>query len=550
MKKILPLLLVGIIILFIGSSVASNICVNTIELNSASINLDRQEPLFSDGQEELWNVTFGGDGYDVFFTVEETADGGIIAVGGRDATGWDIGGDCWVVKLDATGNMQWNQTFGGGDTENGHGVLQTLDGGFLIAAITESFGAGSSDAWLIKTDVSGNEQWNRTFGGENYDLAEKSVLKTDDGGYLLVGSTYSYGAGQCDGWLIKTDASGNEQWNKTYGTENKEHLWEADKTSDGGYIMIGYVQGDRRDAWVVKTDSDGNKLWDKKFGPAYQGLSIKQCVDDGYVFLAEVKDTPFGGYLNAWMVKIDEDGNEEWNKMFITPKGEDRFAVHHNIQLTPDGGYIFTGVTNAVLPVYSVGDLWLTKIDENGNILWEKIIGGSAYDTTYTVGVTADGGYVSAGMTKSFGTGGNFNAWLAKVSDYENQRPNKPEKPDGRKRGKVGTEYTYSSMATDPDGEDLYYIWEWGDGNYSYWLGPYESGDTSEATYSWEEKGEYFIRVKVKDIHGGESDWSDPLPIEMPRNKAIYSFPCLQWFLDQFPNHFPLLKLILGAGLK
>lgn len=536
-----------IIILFIGSSVASNNCLNNIELNSTSINSDRQEPLFSDGPEELWNVTFGGDGYDVFFTVEETADGGIIAVGGRDATAWDIGGDCWVVKLDATGNMQWNQTFGGGDTENGHGVLQTLDGGFLIAAITESFGAGSSDAWLIKTDASGNEQWNRTFGGENYDLAEKSVLETDDGGYLLVGSTYSYGAGQCDGWLIKTDASGNEQWNKTYGTENKEHLWEVDKTSDGGYIMVGYVQGDRRDAWVVKTDSDGNKLWDKKFGPAYQGLSIKQCIDDGYVFLAEVKDTPFGGYLNAWMVKIDEDGNEEWNKMFITPKGENRFAVHHNIQLTPDGAYILTGVTNAALPVYSVGDLWLTKIDENGNILWEKIIRGSAYDTTYTVGVTADGGYVSAGMTKSFGTGGNFNAWLVKVSDYENQRPNKPEKPDGIKRGKVGTDYTYSSMATDPDGEQLYYIWDWDNSNYSYWLGPCNSGDTSEATYSWEEKGEYFIKVKVKDVHGGESDWSDPLPISMPKNKAfIFNFPMMSWLFERFPNAFPIIRYMIG----
>jgi hypothetical protein len=490
----------------------------------------------SDGPEEEWNVTFGGDEYDIFFVVQQTSDEGFIALGGRDARGWDNGGDCWLVKTDENGNMQWNKTYGGPKTDYGHGILQTNDGGYIISAITESYGAGSSDAWLIKTDSTGNEQWNRTFGGKNYDLAEKSVLQTDDGGYLIVGSTYSFGAGMCDGWLIKTDASGNEQWNKTYGAGKREHFWEVHKTSDGGYIMIGFIQGERRDAWVVKTDIDGNKEWDKKFGPAYQGLSIKQCIDGGYICLAEVKDTVFGGYLNAWMVKMDKDGNEEWNKMFITPKGDDRFAVHHNIHLTPDGGYILTGVTNAVLPVYSVGDMWLTKIDEIGNILWEKIIGGTEYDTTYTVDLTSDGGFIISGMTKSFGVGDDFNAWLVKVSDYENQRPNKPSKPEGHPSGEPGKEYTFSSDATEPEGEKVYYAWDWGDGNYSYWLGPYNSGETSEAKHSWENKGDYNIRVKAKDIYGGESDWSDPLGISIPRSRSVHRplFNLFLRYLDLF----------------
>ena len=547
MSKISLLITVGIIILFIGSSVASDICVNTTELKSTSINLDGEEPCLRDGPEEEWNITFGGDGYDIFFVVQETSDGGFIALGGIDANAWDIGGDCLLIKTDENGNIIWNKTFGGSDTDNGHGILQTTDGGYIISAITESFGAGSCDAWLIKTDASGNEQWNKTYGGNNYDLAEKSVLQTSDGGYLLVGSTLSFGAGSRDGWLIKTDASGNEQWNQTYGTEDQEHLWEVHETTDGGYVMIGVVHGERRDAWVVKTDMYGNLEWDKKFGPAYQGLSIKQCIDGGYIFLAEVKDTAFGGYLNAWMVKTDKDGNEEWNKLFITPKGEDRFAVHHNIQLTLDGGYILTGVTNAILPVYSVGDMWLSKIDENGNILWEKIIGGSEYDTTYTVDVTSDGGFIISGMTKSFGSGDNFNAWLVKVSDYENERPNKPEKPKSRSKRGPGKEYNFLSSATDPNGEQLFYIWDWDDGNYSYWLGPYNSGDTSGATYSWEEKGEYFIRVKVKDIHGGESDWSEPLSVTIPRVKHFnFNFNFLDWLFERFPNAFPILRNMIG----
>jgi len=543
-NKIIPILIAGFLILSgFGTSALSQKEMKTIFPLPYNEDLDKLT-LFN-GPEEEWNVTFGGDKYDIFFVVQQSSDGGFVALGSRDADGWDYGGDCWFVKTDENGDIQWDKTYGGDKTDYGHGILQTNDGGYIISAITESYGSGSGDAWLIKTDAFGNEEWNRTFGGANYDTVEKSVIQTIDGEYLIVGSTYSYGKGQCDGWLIKTDIFGNEQWNKTYGTEGKEHFWEVHETSDEGYIMIGFIQGERCDAWIVKTDINGNKEWDKKFGPAHQGLSIIQCNDGGYLCLAEVKETVFGGYLNAWMVKMDEDGNEEWNKMFITPKGEDRFAVHHNIQLTQDGGYIVTGVTNAVLPVYSIGDMWLSKIDENGNILWEKIIGGSEYDTTYTVDLTSDSGFIASGMTKSFGTGNNFNAWLVKVSDYENQRPNKPVKPKGRSKLIAGKEYTFSSTATEPDAEQVYYAWDWGDGNYSYWLGPYSSGETSKAYYSWENEGNYNIRVKAKDVYGGESIWSDPLSITIPRDRSFFSnVNFFNWFLERFPMLERLLNLL------
>ena len=500
------------------------------------------------GPQEEWNVTFGGDKYDVFFTVRETTDGGFITVGGRDATAFDIGGDCWLVKTDAGGSMQWNRTFGGSKTDNGHGILQTTDGGFIISAITESFGAGSADAWVIKTDATGSEQWNRTYGGYSYDSTGKTIAGTSDGGYLIAGSTLSFGAGGRDGWLIKINTTGDEQWNKTYGTKNNEHFWEVHITSDGGYVMIGFVENNsaqRRDAWVVKTDSNGDTQWEKLFGPANQGLSIQQTSDNGFVLLAEVKDTIFGGYLNAWMVKIDQNGNEQWNKLFITPKGDDRFAIHHNIKPTSDGCFIMTGITNGKTPIYSLGDLWLTKIDQNGDILWEKIIGGTQYDSTYSVEAISDGGYIVSGMTGSFGSGDGFNAWLVKISDYDNQRPSKPDKPDGKIRGKPGTEYTYTSSCIEPDGEPLYYIWDWGDNNYSYWFGPCNSGEPAEATYSWGQKGGYSVRVKTKDIFGGESDWSDPLTITMP---CSYNIPFIQFWmklLERFPNAFPICRYIL-----
>ena len=549
MKKISTVMIVGVLILFAGSSVASCICCTTDE-NDNSYSHGGQKSFFNGGPQEEWNITFGGDDYDVFFTVQETTDGGFIALGGIDAVSWDVGGDCLLLKTDGNGNILWNKRFGGSGTDNGHGLLQTDDGGYIISAITESYGAGSYDAWVIKTDMAGNELWNKTYGGSSYDLAEKSIPNTVDGGYLLVGSTLSFGTSSSrDGWLIKIDENGNELWNKTYGTENDEHLWEVHITSDNGFIMIGYVDdssNNRRDAWVIKTDALGIVQWEKKVGPAHQGLSITQTGDGGYLLLAEVEDTVFGGYLNAWMVKLDVNGVEQWNKLFITPQGENCFAVHHNIQPTLDGAYIVTGVTNAVLPVFSVGDMWLSKIDDEGNILWDTIIGGDMYDTTYTVDATSDGGFIVSGMTKSFGSGGNFNAWLIKVLDYENQRPDKPEKPEGESVGTPGKNYTYSCCATEPDGEQLYYIWDWGDGNYTYWLGPYSSGDICEATYSWAEKGDYSIRVKVKDIYGGESDWSDPLSISMPVNKPLHFKQNLfNWLFEVFSNLFPLRNLIL-----
>jgi len=528
------------------------ICSLTIEKSTATnYQLDNETNLhiYDPGPQEEWNVTFGEDRYDVFFSVQQTTDGGFIAIGGKNASAWDYGGDCWLVKTYEDGGMQWNRTFGGSETDNGHGILQTSDGGFIISAMTESFGAGSADAWVIKTDATGIEQWNKTYGGSSYDVVEKTIPQTSDGGFLIVGSTRSFGAGGCDGWLIKINETGTEQWNKTYGAQMNEHFWEVHITSDGGYVMIGYTENSStqtRYAWVVKTDSTGVIEWEKQFGPANQGLSIQQTADHGYVFLAEVKDTVFGGYLNAWMVKIDQNGNEQWNKFFITPKGENRFAVLHNIKQTSDDCFIMAGVTNAVTPVYTIGDLWLTKVDQDGNIIWEKIIGGTQYDSTYTVEPTSDDSYIISGMTKSFGEGDNFNAWLVKISNYENQRPDKPNTPSGKIRGKIGNEYTYTSSCSEPDGEPLYFIWDWGDNNYTYWIGPFNSGQSAEATYAWGQKGEYYIRVKTKDIFGGESSWSDPLKITMP---YCYEKPVLQflnWLFERFPGAFPILRYLLG----
>ncbi|MCK4695000.1 MAG: hypothetical protein KAT74_04525, partial [Candidatus Cloacimonetes bacterium] len=158
----------------------------------------------------LWTKTFGGDNDDAAYSVNQTTDGGYIIAGYTYSHGAGAS-DFWLVKTDESGNEEWNQTYGGNYNEVAQSVQQTTDGGYIITGSTSSYGAGETDFWVIKTDENGNEEWNQTYGGNDYDIAY-SVQQTSDGGYIIAGSTSSYGAGYSDFWLVKTDENGIEEW--------------------------------------------------------------------------------------------------------------------------------------------------------------------------------------------------------------------------------------------------------------------------------------------------------------------------------------------------
>ena len=153
--------------------------------------------------------TFGGVDWDYANSVQQTTDGGYIIAGGTDSPGTD--GDVYLVKTDREGNEEWSRTFGGKENDTASSVQQTTDGGYIIAGDTNSFGAGEFDFYLVKTDGEGNEEWSRAFGGVGWDYAD-SVQQTTDGGYIIAGGTDSYGAGGYDVYLVKTDGGGNEEW--------------------------------------------------------------------------------------------------------------------------------------------------------------------------------------------------------------------------------------------------------------------------------------------------------------------------------------------------
>jgi predicted secreted protein len=263
----------------------------------------------------------------------------------------------------------WNRTFGAPYDDGAWSLQKTDDNGYIIAGYTSSRGEGS-DLWLLKTDSSGLEQWNRTFGGSQEDVAY-FVKQTRDLGYIVTGSTRSYGIGEERLWLLKTDSNGSKDWDHTFGgfvSSSGDGGWAIDQTDDGGYIVTGYTKSygaGGKDLWLVKTDSVGIKQWDKTFGGPKDdvGMSVAQTRDGGYIVAGRTASFGSGGD-DIWLLKVDTKGREQWNRTFGGQKDDVALQV---IKLKD--GYALTGRTDSV---DSGGKkAFLLKTDLHGNRLWE-----------------------------------------------------------------------------------------------------------------------------------------------------------------------------------
>jgi uncharacterized delta-60 repeat protein len=354
--------------------------------------------------------TYGGTDYDWASSVQQTPDGGYIVAGWTysfGAGGWDI----FLIKTNANGNVQWAKTYGGTNFDSASSVQQTSDGGYIVAGYTNSFGAGGYDIFLIKTDANGNIQWTKTYGGTSSDYAS-SVRQTSDGGYIVAGITWSFGAGIWDIFLIKTDANGNVQWAKTYGGTGYDWAYSVQQTPDGGYIVAGYTTSfgvGGGDIFLIKTDANGNVQWAKTYGgTGYDdAYSVQQTSDGGYIVAGYT--TSFGaGWNDLFLIKTDANGNVQWAKTY----GGTSSDYASSVRQTSDGGYIVAGYTTS----FGAGDwdIFLIKTDANGDIIWAKTYGGTGWDWAYSVQQTSDGGYIVAGYTQSFGAG-SYDIFLIKT---------------------------------------------------------------------------------------------------------------------------------------
>jgi len=343
--------------------------------------------------EEEWNKTFGGSGSDVGNSVIEAEDGGYIIAGWTDSFGMGQN-DVWLTKTDSKGFEEWNRTYGGTGDDIGRSVMNVGDGYFIVGS-TRSHGSGDFDLWLIKTDSEGNKVWDKTFGGPDFDWGN-TAQQTEDEGYIVAGTTYSFGAGRGDFWLIKTDLNGNEMWNKTFGGINLDAAFSMVHSSkDGGYVIVGSTRsygGGESDVWLIKVDSKGFEQWNRTFGGADidEGRSVQQADDGGYIIAGKTKSYGAGDF-DLWLIKTDSDGNEEWNRTFGGSEWDDGFSV----ATVEDGGYIVTGSTHSDAPIPSRSKTWLIKTDGSGNEQWNRTFAGSLGASIYR---TKDGGYIIGGF--------------------------------------------------------------------------------------------------------------------------------------------------------
>jgi len=364
--------------------------------NQGSI-LEADEPV------PLWNRTFGGIGNEYAYSMIQTSDNGFLLTGGTLSFGGG-GSDFWLVKTDPSGNMQWNKTYGGIGDEEAHSVTRTLDGGYAILGRTDSFGSGGYDFWLVKTGSSGIMMWNKTYGGVGDDDGW-SIEENPDGSLIVAGLSTSFGMGSGDFWLVKTDASGTMLWNKTYGGPLLDMASSVVKTADGGYALTGYTYSfgaGNSDFWLVKTDAFGVEQWNKTYGGANDdfGFSLLQTSDRGYALAGSTSS--FGqGVYDFWFIRTDQYGNTVWNKTYGGIGYDEAWAT---LQVS-DYRFVLAGWTES----FGAGnsDCWLIATDASGNPQWNVTWGGAENDYAYSVLQCNDGNFALVGETRSFGAVGS-----------------------------------------------------------------------------------------------------------------------------------------------
>lgn len=429
-----------------------------------------------------WQHSLGGTLEDRANCVRQASDGGYIVGGISWSSDGDITGhhgtnsffDWWVTKLDASGNLQWEKSYGGTRDDYLGDVEQTPDGGFILAGGSNSNDGdvignhgpvGFQDVWVVKINSSGNIQWQKCYGGTSDDRANDIDL-TPDGGYIIAGYAGSANGdvtlnhGGYDYWIIKTDSAGTIQWQKTYGGSAFDYAYSIVPSEEGGYVAAGWCQSNDGDVtghhgstgvmdyWAIKIDSIGNLLWQRSLGGSQddRAHSVHPSPDAGYIVTGYSKSTDgdvtghHGSilYHDYWVVKLNGSGAIQWKK---SPGGgaDDQALASER---TYDGGSVLGGWTysnNGDVTGFhasSYADYWIVKLDTGGTIQWQKCLGGTDSDGGTSVMQTSDLGFIVAGYSKSTdgdvtGNHGNFDFWVVKLASPATADEIKSERNEG-----------------------------------------------------------------------------------------------------------------------
>ncbi|MFH1013443.1 MAG: C1 family peptidase, partial [Thermoplasmatota archaeon] len=495
-----------------------------IERSQRNDVVHREYPVQShpgiDDEHVLWSHALGSSANDGARSAYHTQDKGYILSGYTYQSG-PHNADVLLIKTNEDGDIQWSNTYGGDGREYGNSCIQTQDGTYIVVGYSTSYGSHeiNKDAYIAKIDSAGTLIWERHFGGDDEDEAT-SVCETASGDYLICGYTKSFGAGDNDVYIIRMNTDGHEQWNITVGGSNSDRGSSIIPTSDGNYVIVGATGSfgaGLRDYLLIKISPTGEVLCRNIYGQQQNyewALSVCETEDNGFLLVGYC-DVLFEELLDVYIVKTDANGNYAWEQRY----GEGTFYDYGTSVVRQDDSYIITGVSKSKL---HSNDIYLLSIDQTGNKIFSQKISGNNNDWANTIISTDNQNLIIAGQTNS-NDEGQFDMMLTKMSLLDNTAPLTPEQPNGQTHVKKGKTYSYSSTSTDAEQDAIYYLFDWGDDTFSDWLGPYFSNDICTAQHSWNENSSKNIRVKAKDEHDFHSAWSEPLVITLPKDKDIIS---------------------------
>ncbi len=363
-----------------------------------------------------WEKTFGKTNFDdISASVVQTSDGGFVVVGNSEAPTTNIDGS--VFKVNNLGTIVWDKTFGGGSgSEFLESVVQTSDGGFVVAGYTNSKGSGGYDFWIFKLDASGSMLWEKTFGQSGNELV-KSIVQTSDGGFAVAGFTNSKGSRGYDFWVLKLDASGSKTWEQTFGGAGDDKIESIVQTSDGGFAVAGHTRSKdavNYDLSVVKLNGSGNKTWEQTFGGSANdtGKSIIQTSDGGFAVLGKTSSSKSAGFDDLWVLKLNGLGNKTWEKLL----GGDNLDTPGSIIQTRDGDFVVAGHTAS--KGAGKTDVWILKLSaSSGNIVWENTFGTSVTELASSIIQTSDGGFAVAAY-RTIGSSITHDFWILKLDEH------------------------------------------------------------------------------------------------------------------------------------
>ncbi len=369
--------------------------------------------LYAQGPDSLWHRAYGDTLSDFAFAVEEAFDGTYVTVGQmqtQEPGSTAILGDIVLVKTEPDGDMVWMKTYGGPGEDGSRDVLQTPDSGFVIAGYTNSFSPGNYDLYLIKTDANGDTVWTKTYGDSRHDEVGFSVRAAADSGYFVAGDIGLVGTDDSEVYLLRVAENGDYMWSKTYSSGLRSSARELAIVRDGGCIIAGSTFNPYADVYLIRTNSNGDTLWTRNYGGAGgdYGASVIAVGGGSYFMVAGQSETVLVPGYDAYLLKVNSDGDSLWSRMY----GGGAHESAGSVRAMTDGGYLLTGSTES----YGAGlsDFYVIRTDVDGDTLWTATYGGSGNDWGQEGLQTADGSYIMAGVTGSFGQP-NLNLYLVKA---------------------------------------------------------------------------------------------------------------------------------------